>query len=228
MSTQTFPLFEFFCQAPRFYAGTLAQHRVLGLVAPESVETSPPGSRNGCVPFSMRLRIDRNAVRVHLSQHKSRYCPCRSGARQRRNVDTADRDEEERIKSKHVPCIPSSAITEPAPDMPELELPGQDHGERHSEHKAHAKAYNDDQKDRAQTATVSMYWERNSEIPYPQQRQHTQTQYTFLSNPHCSAPFICRTFTTVFYSAASKNQPGFLRNLGASFRIRVHRRDRQS
>lgn len=50
----------------------------------------------------------------------------------------------------------------------------------------------------------------------------------FLSNPHCSAPFICRTFTTVFYSAASKNQPGFLRNLGASFRIRVHRRDRQS
>lgn len=50
----------------------------------------------------------------------------------------------------------------------------------------------------------------------------------FLSNPHCSAPFICRTFTTVFHSAASKNQPGFLRNLGASFRIHVHRRDRQS
>lgn len=50
----------------------------------------------------------------------------------------------------------------------------------------------------------------------------------FLSIPHCSAPFICRTFTTVFHSAVSKNQPGFLRNLGASFRIRVHRRDRQS
>lgn len=51
----------------------------------------------------------------------------------------------------------------------------------------------------------------------------------FLSNPHCSAPFNCRTFTTVFHSAASKNQPGFFkRNLGASFRTRVHRRDRQS
>ena len=63
--------------------------------------------------------------------------------------------------------------------MPELEITGQNHGERHSEHKAHAKAHNTDQKDRAQTATVSMCWERNSEIPYPQQRQHTQTQHTF-------------------------------------------------
>ena len=40
--------------------------------------------------------------------------------------------------------------------MPELEITGQNHGERHSEHKAHAKAHNADQKDRAQTATVSM------------------------------------------------------------------------
>lgn len=112
--------------------------------------------------------------------------------------------------------------------MPEPEITGQNHGARHSEHKAHAKAHNTDQKDHAQTAAMSMCWERNSEISYPQQRQHTQTQHTFLSNPHCSAPFICRTFTTVFHSAASKNQPGFLRNLGASFRIRVHRRDRQS
>lgn len=128
---------------------------------------------------------------------------------------------------KACPCIPSSATAEPAPDMPELEITGQNHGARHSEHKAHAKAHNTDQKDRAQTATVSMCWERNSEIPYPQQRQHTQTQRTFLSNPHCSAPFICRIFTTVFHSATSENQPGFLRNLGTSFRIRVHRRDWQ-
>ncbi len=63
--------------------------------------------------------------------------------------------------------------------MPEPEITGQNHGERHSEHKAHAKAHNADQKDRAQTATVSMCWERTSEIPYPQQRQHTQTQHTF-------------------------------------------------
>lgn len=80
---------------------------------------------------------------------------------------------------KACPCIPSSAIAEPAPDMPEPEITGQNHGECHSEHKAHAKAHNADQKDRAQTATVSMCWERNSEIPYPQQRQHTQTQHTF-------------------------------------------------
>lgn len=50
----------------------------------------------------------------------------------------------------------------------------------------------------------------------------------FLSNPHCLAPFICRTFSTVFHSATSKKQPGFLRHLGASFLIRVHRRDWQS
>lgn len=80
---------------------------------------------------------------------------------------------------KACPCIPSSATAEPAPDMPELEITGQNHGARHSEHKAHAKAHNTDQKDRAQTATVSMCWERNSEISYPQQRQHTQTQHTF-------------------------------------------------
>lgn len=86
-----------------------------------------------------------------------------------------EKDEEDRISSKHVPCIPSSAIAEPAPDMPD----GQNRGERHSTHKAHAKAHNADQKDRAQTAAVSMCWERNSEIPYPQQRKHTQTQHTF-------------------------------------------------
>lgn len=34
----------------------------------------------------------------------------------------------------------------------------------------------------------------------------------FLSNPHCLAPFICRTFTTVFYSAVSKNQSGFFKD----------------
>lgn len=160
-----------------------------------------------------------------------RYCPCRSGARQRRNVDTADKDEEDRIKSKHVPCIPSSAIAEPAPDMPEPEITGQNHGEHHSERKAHTKAHNADQKDRAQTAAVSMCWERNSEIPYPQQSCFCSSDSIrrpntpFRSNAHCSVPFICRTFTNVFYSAASKNQPGFLRNLGASFRVHMYRRD---
>lgn len=135
---------------------------------------------------------------------------------------------------KACPCIPSSAIAEPAPDIPELEITGQNHGERHSEDKAHAKAHNADQKDRAQTAAVSICWERNSEISSSQQSRFCSSgrirrpNTPFLSNAHCSAPFICRTFTTVFDSAASKNQPGFLRNLGASFRIRVHRRDRQS
>lgn len=66
--------------------------------------------------------------------------------------------------------------------MPEPEITGQNHGERHSEHKAHTKAHNADQKARAQTAAVSMCWERNSEISYPQQRQHTLTQHTFSIN----------------------------------------------
>ena len=166
LSTQTFPVFDIFCQAHRSYAGTLAQHRVLGLVAPEPVETSPPGSRNGCVPFSMRLRIDRNAVRVHLSQHKSRYCPCRSGARQRRNDDAPKKTRKNAYSQSMFPD-PIERIAEPAPDMPEPEITGQNHGERHSEHKAHTKAHNADQKVRAQTTTVSMCWERNSEISYP-------------------------------------------------------------
>ena len=129
---------------------------------------------------------------------------------------------------KACPCIPSSAIAEPAPDMPEPEITGQNHGERHSEHKAHANAHNADQKDRAQTATVSMCWREILRSPIRSRDSIRRPNTPFLSNPHCSAPFICRTFTTVFYSAASKNQPGFLRNLGASFLIRVHQRDRQS
>lgn len=136
-----------------------------------------------------------------------------------------EKDEEDRISSKHVPCIPSSAIAEPAPDMPEPEIAGQNHGERHSEHKAHVNAHNADQKDRAQTAAVSCVGRETQRSPIRSRDSIRRTNTPFLSNPHCSAPFICRIFTTVFHSAASKNQPGFLRNLGASFRIRVHRRD---
>ena len=162
-----------------------------------------------------------------------RYCPCRSGARQRRNVDTPKKTRKIAHSQSMFPAIPSSAIAEPPPDMPELEIPGHDHGEHHTEHKAHAKTHNADQKDRAQTAAVSMCWERNSEISYPQQSRVRSSSIRrpntpFRSNAHWSAPFICRTFTTVFNSAASKIQPGFLRNLGASFCVHVHRRDWQS
>lgn len=116
-----------------------------------------------------------------------------------------EKDEEDRISSKHVPCIPSSAIAEPAPDMPEPEITGQNHGERHSEHKAHTKAHKADQKDRAQTAAVSMCWERNSEIPIRSSDRIRRPNTPFLSNSHCSAPFICRTFTTVFFSSFKKS-----------------------
>lgn len=105
---------------------------------------------------------------------------------------------------------------------------GQNRGEHHSEHRAHAKAHNADQKARAQTAAVSMCWREILRSPIRSRDSIRRPNTPFLSNPHCSAPLICRTFATVFHSAASKNQPGFLRNLGASFRIRVHRRDRQS
>ena len=94
--------------------------------------------------------------------------------------------------------------------MPELEITGQNHGEHHSEHKAHAKAHNADQKDRAQTATVSMCWERNSEISYPQQRQHTQTQHTFSINSSLLGSIYLSYFhDCVLLSSFKKSAGGF-------------------
>lgn len=128
---------------------------------------------------------------------------------------------------KACPCIPSSAIAEPAPcqnrkspaRITESAIPSTKHTPRLT------KLIRRIVRRRRQCQCVEREIQRS---PSRSRDSIRRPNTPFLSNAHCSAPFICRTFTTVFASAASKNQPGFLRNLGASFRIRVHRRDRQS
>lgn len=184
----------------------------------------PPGSRNGRVPFSMRLRIDRNAVRVHLSQHRSKSAPV---APAHGSAGTMTRPRKIAYSQSMFPASHQA----PYPNQP------QTCQNRKSPARITERAIPSTKHTPRLTTLIRRIVRR---------RRRCQCVGREIQRSPIRSRDSIRRPNTLFYqiliarlhlsvalsrlrsSAASKNQPGFLRNLGASFRIRVHRRDRQS
>lgn len=171
----------------------------------------------------MRLRIDRNAVRVHLSKHKPRYCPCRSGARQRRNVDAPKKTRkiayrQSMFPASHQAPYPNQPQTCQTARITESAIPGTKHTPRLTT------LIRKIVRRRRRCQCVGREIQRSPSAAATAYADPTHLFYQILiARLHLSV-----ALSRPCSSAASKNQPGFLRHLGASFLIRVHRRDRQS